>query len=45
MDHEAMKKLFKQIPTMKSKPISHDKKDQLLLTDIGGAYYLTHLAA
>ena len=26
MAHEAMKKLFKQIPTMKSKPPSHDKK-------------------
>ena len=23
--HEAMKKLFKKIPTMKSKPLSHDK--------------------
>ena len=33
--HEAMKLLFKQIPTMKSKPLSHDKKYQLFLTYIG----------
>ena len=26
MYHEAMKKLFKKIPTMKSKPLSHDNK-------------------
>ena len=26
MYNEAMKKLFKQIPTMKSKPLSHNKK-------------------
>ena len=26
MYHEAMKKLFKQIPTNKPKPFSHDKK-------------------
>ena len=45
MAHEAMKKLLKQIPTMKSKPLSPDKKNQLLLTDIGCACYLTHLAA
>ena len=45
MDHEDMKKLFKQIPTMKSKSLSHDKKIQLPLTDIGGEWYLTHLEA
>ena len=45
MDHEAMKKLFKKIPTMKSKPLSQDKKHQLLFNDIGGACYLTHLEA
>ena len=45
MAHEAMKKLLKKIPTMKSKPLSHDKKYQFLLTDIGCACYLTHLAA
>ena len=45
MDHEAMKKLLKKTPTMKSKPLSQDKKHQLLFNDIGGACYLTHLAA
>ena len=45
MAHEAMKKLFKPIPTMKSKPLSHDKKYQLLLKYIGCACYLAHLAA
>ena len=45
MSHEAMKKSFKQIPTMKSKLLSHDKKDKLLLKDIGCACYLTHFAA
>ena len=39
-----MKKLFKQIPTMKSKPLSQDKKYQLPLTYIVSAWYLTHLA-
>ena len=45
MAHEAMKNMFKQIPTMKSKPLSHNKDHQLLLTYIGCACYLTHLAA
>ena len=45
MAHEATKNLFKQIPTMKSKPLSHDKKYQFQLTDIGCACYLTHLSA
>ena len=45
MAHEDMKRLFRKIPTMKSKPLSHDKKDQLLLTDIYCACYLTHLVA
>ena len=45
MYHEAMKILFKKIPTNKSKPLSHNKKHQLLLTDIGGAWYLTYLVA
>ena len=44
MAHEAMKNLLRQIPTMKSKPLSHNKKDELLLLDIGCACYLTHLA-
>ena len=44
MDHEAIKNLLKQIPTMKSKPLSHDKIP-VLLTDIGSAWYLTHLSA
>ena len=43
--HEAMKILFKQIPTNKSKPLIQGKKYQLLLTDIRGSWYLTHLAA
>ena len=32
-----MIELFKQIPTMKSKPLIKDNKDQFLLTDIGGS--------
>ena len=36
MYHEAIIKLFKQIPTIKSKPLSQ-KKNQLILADIGGA--------
>ena len=39
-----LKRLFKQIPTLKSKPLSHDKKYQLLLTDIGCAYYFTQFS-
>ena len=38
--HEDMKNLFKQIPTIKSKPLSHNKKHQKLLTDIGGRLYM-----
>ena len=45
MAHEDMTKLFKKITTIKSKALSYDKKDQLLLTDIGCVCYLTHLAA
>ena len=37
MYHESMIELFKQIPTMKSKPLSQDQNHQLLLTNIGGA--------
>ena len=33
-----IKKLFKQIPTMKSKSLSQDKKYQKLLTEIGGGW-------
>ena len=40
MYHEAMVDLFKQIPTMISKPLTKDKKIQLILTDIGGARYM-----
>ena len=36
MSNKSMKKLFKQIPTMKSKPLSQDKKHQRLLTETGG---------
>ena len=45
MAHESMKNLFKQIPAMKSKPLIHDKKDQLILADIACECYLTNLAA
>ena len=40
MYHEAIKKSFKKIPTMKSKPLSHDKKNQKLQTDICGHWYV-----
>ena len=40
MYNKAMKKLFKKIPTMKSKPLSQDKKHQKLLTEIGGGWYM-----
>ena len=43
--HEAMKKLFRQIPSLKSIPLSHDKRDQFLLIDISCAYLLIHWAA
>ena len=39
MYHEDMIDLFKQIPTMKSKPLSQDKNHQLILTYIGGSWY------
>ena len=45
MCNEAIQKLLKQIPTMKSKPLIHDKIHQLLLIDICGTQYLTHLVA
>ena len=45
MYYEAKQFSFKQIPTVKSKPLSHDKKHLLLLTYIGGAWYLTYLVA
>ena len=35
-----MKKLFKQIPTMKSKQLSQNKKHQKILTEIGGGWYM-----
>ena len=40
MYHEAMIKLFKQIPNIKSKPLIQDKKLQFLLTYIGGTWYM-----
>ena len=40
MNNESMKELFKQIPTMKSKPLSHNEKHQMLLTYIGGEWYM-----
>ena len=39
MYNESMQILFKQTPTMKSKPLSHDKKHNKLLTYIGGEWY------
>ena len=39
MYHEAMTCFFKQIPTMKSKPLSQDK-EHLIFTDIGCAWYM-----
>ena len=42
--HEAMKKLFKKIPTKNPNQLVTIKY-QLLLTDIGSAWYLQHLAA
>ena len=38
--HDAMVEFFKQIPTMKSKPLSQDKNHQFLLTYIGSLYYM-----
>ena len=38
-----MKKLFKQIPTNKCRPLSRDKKHQLLLADIGVEWYMKKL--
>ena len=35
-----MKKLFKKIPTKKSKPLSQDKNHQFLLADIGVVWYM-----
>ena len=35
-----MKTFFKQIPTMKSKTLSHDKKYKKPLADIGGGLYM-----
>ena len=32
MYNKAMKKFFKQIPTTKSKPLSHDKRNRKILT-------------
>ena len=43
MYYDAIIELFKEISTMKSKLISQDKKDQLLLTDIGGSWYIKKL--
>ena len=38
--NEAMKYFFKQIPTIKSKPLSHNKKLRIILTDIGCGWYM-----
>ena len=40
--NEAITKLF-EIPTKKSKPLSQDKNHQLLLTDIGSAWYMKNM--
>ena len=44
MYHEDMIYLFKQMPTMKSKPLSQDKNHQLILTDIGGLWYMKKMS-
>ena len=38
-----MRCLFKQTPTIKLKPLSQDKKDQTLLKEIGGSWYMEKL--
>ena len=43
MYYETMIGLFKQIPTMKYKTLSQSENIQLLLTDIGGAWYMKKL--
>ena len=40
MYNKAMENLFKKIPTMRSKPLSHNKKHKKLLTYIGGGWYM-----
>ena len=44
MYNEDMIELFKQIPTTKSKPLSQDRKHQLLLTDIGGVWNMKKIS-
>ena len=44
MYHDAMIELFKQITTMKFKPLSQDKNHQFLLTDIGGSWYMKKMS-
>ena len=39
MYHDAMIELFKQIPSIKSRAHSQDKKHQLLIIYIGGSWY------
>ena len=38
--HEATKTLLNKIPTMRSKPLSYNKKHHKLLTDIVGHWYM-----
>ena len=40
MYYEGIIELFKQIPNMKSKPLSWDIKHQLILSDIGDVWYM-----
>ena len=44
MYNEDMIELFKKIPTTKSKPLSQDRKHQLLLTDIGGVWNMKKIS-
>ena len=36
----SMKEMFKQIPTMITKPLSQQKKVQKLMIEIGGGWYM-----
>ena len=38
MHHEVTTELFKQIPTMKYKPLNNDKNNQFLFIYIGGLW-------
>ena len=42
--HDAIIELFKQVSTMKYKPISQDKNHQLVLSDIDGTWYMRQIS-